>query len=75
MTVPAETLFALTAVFFIREVCIRSKQKHNDFDTGYKQALKDISERWNWLIHKELSPKDFLDNMRMFLQNRLNDFK
>ena len=73
--VPAWTLYVLTAVFFIREVYIRSRQKHNDFNTGYKQALKDISERWNWLVHKELQTKDFFDNMRIFIQEKLNDFK
>jgi hypothetical protein len=48
-------------------------QKPNDFITGYKQALRDISDRWNWLLHKELSYKDFFDNMRKFIQSKLDE--
>lgn len=43
--VPAWTLFALTAVFFIREVYIRSKP--TDYYSGYKQAIIDTAKLWN----------------------------
>jgi hypothetical protein len=73
LSIPVWVPFALTAVFFIREVYIRSMQKPNDFITGYKQALRDISDRWNWMLHKELSYKDFFDNMRKFIQSKLDE--
>lgn len=45
--VPWWTLILLTAIFFIREVNMRSKQKPNDFDSGYKQAIIDTAYLWD----------------------------
>jgi len=68
MMVPAWTLFALTVVFLIREIYIRSKQKLNDFDTGYRQAIKDFANKWNKMASQSLEPRAFNDEIRVYLQ-------
>lgn len=70
MMVPAETLLALTVVFFLREVYIRSKQKPNDYASGYKQAAIDIATEWNRLAVKGLPSRNFLDTIGKFIQEK-----
>lgn len=69
--VPWWTLLLLTAVFFIREVYIRSRQKPNDFDSGYRQAIEDVVNKWNYLSRKKCTYEQHCQKMRDFLQNKL----
>jgi hypothetical protein len=69
--VPWWTLILLTAVFFIREVIMRSREKPNDYDSGYRQAFNDIADWWNNEQHQCLPYKDFVKTLHDFIQDKL----
>jgi hypothetical protein len=72
--VPWQTLILLTAGFFIREVIMRSKQKSNNFDSGYRTAIKDIVRQWNKLSNAErYTAKEFLSCMKEFIERKQDD--
>jgi len=74
--VPWWTLILLTAGFFIREVIMRSKQKPNDFDSGYRQALMDIIQQWNTLaIARRYTSTEFLDCLKKFIERKQDEVK
>jgi hypothetical protein len=71
--VPWQTLILLTAGFFIREVYQRSKKTPTDFDSGYRQAIIEICNKWN-AINKITSNKcdEHCKLMKKYLQSKLN---
>lgn len=69
--VPWWTLILLTVGFFIREVIMRSREKPNDYDAGYRQAIKEIVRQWNNLSNAErYTAKEFLDCLKQFIERK-----
>jgi len=69
--VPAWTLFALIAVFFIREVIMKSKL--SNFGEGYRRALIELSTEWNRLCKLSLPYAEFCERFRRYFQKKLKD--
>lgn len=69
--VPWWTLILLTVIFFIREAIMRSRVRPTDFDSGYRQAIKDIVRQWNKLSNAErYTPKEFLGCLKEFIESK-----
>lgn len=68
--VPWWTLILLTAAFFIREMIMRSKQRPADYDSGYRQAIKDIANKWNKL-YGNYEVYTFIMEMKSYIQRKL----
>lgn len=69
--VPWWTLIILTAAFFIREVIMRSRVKPNDFDIGYRKAIKDIVRQWNKLSNAErYTANEFLGCLKKYIESK-----
>lgn len=64
-------LFILTITFMIREMYIKTKFKNSDYSKGYKDAVNEISAKWNELCN-EVSYMDFYKLMLKYLQSKLN---
>lgn len=73
--VPAWTLFLLTAVFLIREVIMRSREKSPDYDNGYHEAIIDIILEFNRLIQhtKPFNPFIIINDFLGFLNKKLHE--
>lgn len=74
MTIPSWTLIGLTAIFFIREAYIQSKQKPNDYDIGYHNAVKDICNEWNATNKQTDQWDEHCHIMKKFLQDKLDEW-
>lgn len=68
--VPVEVLFALTVVFFLREVYVRSRP--TDYESGYRQALEDIAKKWNEGKNKQFSYMKQCTSIHEYLQKKLD---
>ena len=61
-------------VSMVYEFCkdYKSRTKPTDFDSGYQQAVRDISHKFNSIKDLMLSDRDFLIALRDYLQEKLN---
>jgi hypothetical protein len=48
------------------------KLKPTDYDSGYRQAIRDLAYKFNSIKDLRLSDRDFLIKFRDYLQDKLN---
>jgi hypothetical protein len=70
--IPVWGVLIIVAAFFIREAY--QKSKPSNYETGYKDALREMSKEWNSTCRRHTDHRLFAEEFKKYMQSKIEEW-